>query len=185
MRTALILTLAVFIGSLSLSSCKAQDKKEINRYNILFISIDDLRNELGVYDREYVHTPNIDRLASQGITFTRHYVQAVSCGPSRYALLTGRSPSSSGVSRHNLALYQGEGALDQEQLPGAQSMPELFRRSGYRTVGIGKISHTPDGRVLNYDGSGDGHPELPHAWDELPTPYGPWERGWGGVFCLC
>jgi arylsulfatase A-like enzyme len=61
-------------------------------------------------------------------------------------------------------------------------MPELFRRSGYRTVCIGKISHTPDGRVYAYNGSGDGRAELPHAWDELPTPFGPWRRGWGAFF---
>lgn len=182
MRTALSLIITVAIGGLLLSSCAGQDAHKTNRYNILFLSIDDLRNELGAYGKEYVQTPNIDRLASGGVTFNRHYVQAVSCGPSRYAMLTGRSPSNSGVSQHNLALYQGKSALKQEQLEGAQSMPELFRRSGYYTVNIGKISHNPDGRIYNYDGSGDGRPELPNAWDELATPYGPWERGWGAFF---
>ncbi|MCG2590882.1 sulfatase [Rhodohalobacter sulfatireducens] len=153
-----------------------------NRYNILFIAIDDLNTELGVYDKEYVNTPNIDEFASQGVTFKKHYVQAVSCGPSRYALLTGRSPSNSGVSANNQALYEGESAMVHQLLDGAQSMPELFERSGYHTVNIGKISHTPDGKAYNYDGTGDGHPELPNAWDEFATPYGQWERGWGTFF---
>ena len=61
-------------------------------------------------------------------------------------------------------------------------MPELFRRSGYKTTLIGKLSHTADGKVFAYDGKGDGRPELPHAWDELATPYGPWARGWGTFF---
>lgn len=153
-----------------------------NRFNVLFIAIDDLRPELGAYGVSYVDTPHIDRLASEGVTFLRHYVQVPTCGASRYALLTGRSPSRSGVTRNNNAFFQGEAALQDRELPAAQSMPELFRRSGYRTVGIGKISHTPDGKVYAYDGSGDGRPELPHAWEELPTPYGPWEYGWGGFF---
>ena len=58
-------------------------------------------------------------------------------------------------------------------------MSELFRRNGYHTVCIGKVSHTPDGRVFSYDGKGRGQPEVPHAWDELATPYGKWDRGWG------
>ena len=61
-------------------------------------------------------------------------------------------------------------------------MPELFRRSGYRTICLGKISHTPDGRVYAYNGQGDGREEIPHAWDELPTPLGSWQRGWGIFF---
>lgn len=153
-----------------------------NRYNVLFIAVDDLRAEIGAYGVSYVDTPNIDRLASQGVTFLRHYVPVPTCGASRYAMLTGRSPGRSGVTRNNNAFFQGSAALEQEELPAAQSMPELFRRSGYRTVGIGKISHTPDGKVYAYDGSGDGRPELPNAWDELATPYGLWDYGWGAFF---
>lgn len=157
-------------------------QQEQNRYNVLFIAVDDLRPELGAYGRSYVNTPSIDRLAEAGVTFTNHYVPAPTCGVSRYALLTGRSPAQSGVRHGNKALYQGDQALSQERKEGAQSMPELFRRSGYHTVNIGKISHTPDGKVYSYDGSGSGRPEVPHAWDELPTPYGPWEYGWGAFF---
>ena len=57
-----------------------------------------------------------------------------------------------------------------------------MRRNGLTTTCIGKISHTPDGRVYAYDGSGDGRDELPDAWDELLTPFGPWGRGWGAFF---
>src|SRR5690625_2980357 len=143
---AMIFRIFILIISVWLFGCTSEPASQ-NRYSILFIAIDDLRPELGAYGSEYVDTPNIDRLASRGVTFTRHYVQAVSCGPSRYALLTGRDPSSSGVSQNNNAFFEGESALEQEQLDGAQSMPELFRRSGYHTVNIGKISHTPDGKV--------------------------------------
>jgi len=150
--------------------------------NVLFLAIDDLRPELGCYGAGAVRTPHIDALAADGVTFLRHYVEVPTCGASRYALLTGRSARSSGARRGNAHFYQGPTALAPQALEGAQTFPELFRRSGYRTELIGKLSHTPDGRVYAYDGSGDGRPELPHAWDHYATPYGAWKRGWGSFF---
>jgi arylsulfatase A-like enzyme len=86
------------------------------------------------------------------------------------------------VTSRNNAFHAGKTALVDKQLPGAQTLPELFRRSGYSTALIGKISHMPDGRVFGYDGTGDGRPELPQAWDELLTPFAKWKRGWGAFF---
>ncbi len=149
--------------------------------NVLFIAIDDLRTELGCYGLDYVQSPNLDRLASQGVLFANHYVQVPTCGASRYALLTGRSPGRSRA-LGNGAMYGGPTQLNPQALAGAQTMPELFRRSGYNTVLIGKISHTADGKVFEYNGRGDGRDEMPHAWSELATPYGSWERGWGIFF---
>ncbi|MFP6584005.1 MAG: sulfatase-like hydrolase/transferase, partial [Candidatus Hydrogenedentota bacterium] len=150
--------------------------------NVLFIAIDDLRDELGCYGHDHVDSPNLDRLASQGMLFTNHFVHVPTCGASRYSLLTGRHPSASGVKAGNNHFYDGSAALSQTQTSGAQSMPELFRRNGYHTVNIGKISHTADGKVYSYDGEGDGRDEMPHAWDEKATPYGAWKRGWGVFF---
>ena len=174
----MIACLAIFAGSFP----NPASATETNRYNVLFIAVDDLRTELGCYGVNYVQSPNLDRLAAQGVVFNRHYVQVPTCGASRYAMLTGRSPAKTGVVSANEALYHGPAALAPEQLSGAQSLPELFRRGGYRTVCIGKISHTPDGRVFAYNGKGDGRPELPQAWDELATPFGSWGRGWGAFF---
>lgn len=150
--------------------------------NVLFIAIDDLRTELGCYGVKDARSPNLDALAAQGMLFTNHFVQVPTCGASRYALLTGRSPQASGVTRSNAGFYRGDSALSQQQTPGAQTMPELFRRSGYATSLIGKISHTADGLVYEYDGSGDGRPEMPHAWESMVTPLGSWRRGWGIFF---
>ncbi len=150
--------------------------------NVLFIAIDDLRTELGCYGVKDARSPNLDALAAQAMLFTNHFVQVPTCGASRYALLTGRSPQASGVTRNNAAFYQDDSALSQQQTPGAQTMPELFRRSGYATSLIGKISHTADGLVYEYDGSGDGRLEMPHAWETLATPLGSWKRGWGIFF---
>jgi arylsulfatase A-like enzyme len=149
--------------------------------NVLFIAVDDLRPELGCYGVEHARSPRLDAFARTATLFERHYVCAPTCGASRAALLTGQDPERSGR-LGNESLYRGARALPREPQDGARTMPELFRRNGYRTVQIGKISHTPDGRVFAYDGSDDGRHELPDAWDELATPYGPWARGWGAFF---
>ena len=68
------------------------------KYNVLFIAIDDLNDWVGPLDGyKGVKTPNIDRLATQGMNFTRAYCPAPVCNPSRTALLTGVRPSTSGV----------------------------------------------------------------------------------------
>ena len=169
--------LATFLATWNASS--AQDT---NRLNVLFIAIDDLRTELGCYGVKHARSPNLDRLAAQGVLFTNHFTAVPTCGASRYAMLTGRSPRRSGVTSSNAALYAGPSALVRKAGPAAQTMPELFRRSGYRTVCIGKISHTADGKVFAYNGRGDGREEMPGAWSDLATPYGPWKRGWGIFF---
>jgi len=152
-----------------------------DRPNVLFIAIDDLRTELGCYGLPYVQSPHLDQLAKEGTLFTNHFVQVATCGASRYAMLTGRSPAVTGA-MGNAAMYSGKTAIRREQAEAAQTMPELFRRSGYHTTLIGKISHTADGRVFAYNGTGDGRDEIPFAWDELATPLGSWKRGWGIFF---
>lgn len=179
--TRIPLTTLVLSGILLLTNPSSDQCEAAKQPNILFIAIDDLRTELGCYGHQYVDSPHLDQLAAEGTLFTRHYVQVATCGASRYALLTGRSPANTGA-LGNAALYAGKTALNPQQQPGAQSMPELFRRSGYHTTLIGKISHTADGRVYAYDGTGDGRDEIPHAWSEKATPLGPWKRGWGIFF---
>ncbi len=181
-QTLFLLCLIVCFFGLLAERLAAADSSETNKYNVLFIAIDDLRPELGCYGVKHAQSPYLDRFASQSLVFDRHYVQVATCGASRYSLLTGRSPLNSGVTVKNHAFYQGATAFSKEELAGAQSMPELFRRSGYKTSLIGKISHTADGLVYAYDGSGDGQLEMPNAWTELLTPMGSWERGWGVFF---
>ena len=67
------------------------------RPNILFIAVDDLRNELGCYGAGEIRTPNIDRLAASAVRFDRAYCQVAVCNPSRVSLMTGLRPDSSGV----------------------------------------------------------------------------------------
>lgn len=149
--------------------------------NVLFIAVDDLRPALNCYGMKQAHTPNMDALAQSGRLFAQHYVQVPTCGASRYALMTGTLPrEKAALSNH--AAIKGETALPQGPSDKVRSMPELFRKNGYRTVCIGKLSHMPDGKVFQYDGKGEGESELPEAWDEFLTPYGSWKYGWGAFF---
>lgn len=148
------------------------------RLNVLFIAVDDLRPETGAYGQTHMQTPVLDRLAREGRLFTRHYAQVPTCGASRYALLTGQLPVS--------AASQGnEAFVHYERGDAPPSLPEWFRRAGYATAQIGKISHSPDGRRLTQssDGrEGSALPEVPGAWEALRTPVGPWETAWRAFF---
>ena len=82
------------------------------RPNVLLLCIDDLRPELKCFGVDYIHSPNIDKLASQGRAFHRHYVQAPTCGASRYTLLTGTYGSAD-----NGALFRRTEAMKGKSFP--------------------------------------------------------------------
>ena len=61
-----------------------------DKMNVLLFCVDDLRPELNCYGVDYIKSPNIDAIAAKGMVFSNHYVQAPTCGASRYTLLTGQ-----------------------------------------------------------------------------------------------
>src|SRR5262245_15136980 len=98
--------------------------------NVLFLAVDDLNDWVGVLGkRPDVKTPNIDRLAKQGVLFTRAYCAAPACNPSRTALLTGLRPSTTGV-YHNDQPWR-------PVLKDAVTLPQYFQQHGYRVEGGG------------------------------------------------
>lgn len=160
-----ILFALVLLGSVTLGSEKP---------NILLICVDDLRPELGCYGVDYISSPHIDGLAARGTIFKRHYVQAPTCGASRYTLLTGRYGGSG-----NGALFDRARQIQKD--PGAvpASLPAWFRENGYTTVAVGKVSHHPGGKG-GPDWDDPTIPEMPNSWDRSLLPAGPWQhpRGW-------
>jgi len=121
--------------------------------NILFISIDDLRPELGCYDNDFIKTPNIDLFAEDGLVFNRAYCQSAVCAPSRASLMLGLRPDST----HVWHLGDQFRKINSD----AVTMPQYFSKYGYYTVSIGKIFHNYMPDSISWD-----EPDL------RPYPYG-------------
>lgn len=111
--------------------------------NVLFISIDDLNNDLGCYGNPQVKSPNIDRLAARGVRFDRAYVQYTLCNPSRASFLSGRRPERTGI-------YELQTA-PRKAMPDAVFLPQLFRQNGYFTARYGKLYHEGRDDKLSWD----------------------------------
>ncbi len=103
------------------------------RMNVLFIAVDDLRPQLGCYGHSQILSPNIDRLASQGLLFERAYCQQAVCAPSRSSLLSGLRPDSSRV--HDL--YTPLRTVQ----PDVLTLPQHFKNNGYTPISLGKVYH--------------------------------------------
>ena len=103
--------------------------------NVIFILADDLGyGDLGCYGQKLIQTPNIDRLAAEGMRFTQAYSGTSVCAPSRCALLTGKHIGHAAIRANRV--YKPEG---QEPLPAdAFTVAELFKRDGYATGAFGK-----------------------------------------------
>lgn len=101
--------------------------------NILFIAVDDLRPELNCYGKSYIKSPNLDKLANQGLLFERAYCQEPICNPSRASLMTGMRPEKIGVF-HNNQYFR-------ETTPDAVTVSQYFIQNGYNAAFAGKIFH--------------------------------------------
>ena len=105
--------------------------------NILFIAVDDLRTEINCFGATHMHTPNLDRLAKQGMIFKRAYCQQAVCAPSRNSLLTGLRPDATGI----YDLY----TFFRTKNPDVITLPQHFKNNGYHTESMGKIYHLGHG----------------------------------------
>ena len=117
-----------------ISSATAEGKA--SRPNVLFIAVDDLNDWVGpLAGHPQVRTPNIDRLAARGVTFTSAHCQAPLCNPSRTSVLSGLRPTTTGI-------YTLEGWFrDTPSFKDHLTLPELFARHGYDVAIGGKIFH--------------------------------------------
>jgi arylsulfatase A-like enzyme len=137
------------------------------RPNILLLYTDQQRwDALGVAGNPEIETPNLDRLAGEGIRFSRHFVQNPVCMPSRASFLSGLYPGTTGI------LQMGAPWPDSLRL-----LPHYLRNSGYRTATIGKLHALPHANRDHRD------PHPPYGFDELeisdePGPYEDAYRAW-------
>jgi iduronate 2-sulfatase len=123
----LVLLAWVFVGSVFAANASSP------RPNVLFIAVDDLRNDLGLYGDPLVKSPHLDRLAERSVVFDRAYCQQALCNPSRASVMTGLRPDTLRV--WDLPTHF------RDTIPEVVSLPEHFMKQGYFTQNIGKIFH--------------------------------------------
>jgi len=127
--------------------------------NVLFLICDDLNCDLGCYGHPMVKSPNIDRLAAEGVRFSNAYCQHPLCGPSRASFMTGLYPDQTLVRRNGIYI--------REHVPRVKTMAQMFRDHGYFATRIGKIFHY---NVPRHIGTG-GHDD-PYSWNYTINPRG-------------
>ena len=127
--------------------------------NVLFLVCDDLNCDIGCYGHRQVKTPNIDRLAREGVLFSNAFCQFPLCGPSRASFLTGMYPDQTLVRRN--AIYV------REHTPNVVTLPQAFRKAGYFATRIGKLYHYNVPKHIGTSGHDD-----PFSWNQTFNPRG-------------
>jgi arylsulfatase A-like enzyme len=117
------------------------------KQNILFIGVDDLRPLLNSYGNNQMHTPNLDKLASEGVQFNNAYVNIAVCGASRASILTGI--------RGSLNRFYHYYSKAETDAPNVTTLPQILKKNGYRTASFGKISHHADDNRDDWDDFGN------------------------------
>jgi arylsulfatase A-like enzyme len=115
------------------NTSKATKDTKAKKQNILFIAIDDLRPLINAYGAKQMITPNLDKLAREGLQFNNAYTNIPVCGASRASIMTGIRPSQS-----RFASYKTKAS---EDTPNATPLNKIFRDNGYETISYGKIYH--------------------------------------------
>lgn len=109
--------------------------------NILWVYIEDTNPWMSCYGDEVIKTPNIDKLASEGVMFNRAYMTSGVCSPTRSAIITGMYATSIGAHEHysSFSVWRGNEmeVWDPNHL-GVRTLPEIFKAAGYYTFNEGK-----------------------------------------------
>lgn len=174
-RKIRLITYLIMISSLAL----AQQKP-----NVLFIAVDDLNDYVNCMEGSIkIPTPNIDRLAKEGVLFANAHCQAPICGPSRASIMTGLYPATTG----NYLQLKDKDIQRSNALAGkATMMPDFFEQHGYKTMAVGKIYHNGDdaGTFDEYGGRFDWMgPKPPERFHydpaKIPQKVGNTQTDWG------
>ena len=129
------------------------------KLNVLFIVADDLNCTIGAYGDPLAITPNLDKLAKEGLVFNNAHVQYPLCGPSRVSLMTGMYPDQ--TKSKVLRMYV------RQTIPDVVTIGQKFRMENYHSVRVGKIYHYHNPRDIGTAGHDDSF-----SWDRTVNPYG-------------
>lgn len=134
MVKTILTTIGLFVALVSCSETEI-NKQHSKNPNIIYILADDMGvKDLGCYGQQMIKTPNIDKMAAEGMLFTQHYAGSTVCAPSRGTLMTGMH-TGHGYVKGNFAM-ESEGNLP---LPGETvTVAELLKSAGYKTGVMGK-----------------------------------------------
>ena len=103
--------------------------------NLVFILADDLGyGDLGCFGQKKLRTPNLDRMAAEGMRFTQHYSGSAVCAPSRCVLMTGKHPGHAWIRNNKEVQPEGQPPLPDSEV----TLAELLKRQGYATGAFGK-----------------------------------------------
>ena len=136
--STLVLTLLLFTAVPTALLAESKVKP-----NVLFVAVDDLNVNVGCYGARDVKTPHLDALAARGVRFDRAYANYPTCNGSRTSMLSGRYPESTRVLLNS--------TNPRDNLPDAIFLPEYFKRNGYFTAALGKITHGDFAHALRCD----------------------------------
>jgi len=158
-RKLLILTILLFLSS-HFAEAQKQVAPNSSKPNILLIVSDDLNTRIGPFMGIENHTPQLDKLASRGVRFTRAYSQFPLCGPSRASFMSGLYPETNGVLGNKDT--PGSYKTETPALANHPSMAGFFRERGYFTARVSKIYHmgVPGGIERGEPGGDE-----PDSWD--------------------
>jgi arylsulfatase A-like enzyme len=169
-----IVSIVLFVTALSSNAFMGYSAGDTRKPNILLIISDDLNMEIGPYNNLSNHTPNLDRLAKEGIRFTRAYCQYPLCGPSRASFMTGLYPETNKVlsNRYEAGGYKAFNPA----LANHPSLAGFFRDRGYYTARVSKVFHMgiPGGIEQAHPGDDD-----PDSWDFVYNVQGPERQSHG------
>ena len=143
-----LICLALLFFPFLYTSCNYKSADD-DKFNVLFIISDDLTyTALSCYGNKVCQTPNIDRLATRGVRFTRAYCQGTYCGPSRASFLSGYYPHATGVLEYT---------SPRPEMGDRLTWPQHFKNQGYYTARVSKIFHmgVPGGIEEGGDGADD------------------------------
>jgi arylsulfatase A len=133
------------LGAAALALPLGQDRNRARKPNIVYILADDLgMGEVGCYGQKKIRTPNIDRLAAEGMKFTAHYSGSPVCAPARCTLLTGKHTGHAYIRDNDEMGFRGDVWHDlslEGQRPleaGTATIGTMLQAAGYRTAAIGK-----------------------------------------------
>lgn len=124
---------AALAGPVVATATPPGESESAERPNVLFISIDDLRPEIGSYGVGRASSPHLDAFAETALVFTRAYCQQTLCNPSRTSYLTGARPATTGI-------WEQKGFF-RDTVPNIVTLPQHFKAHGFTTSSIGKVFH--------------------------------------------